>query len=200
MNLSYIESGRKKQKQKTRNIILASAKKFLTLGKDFTLEDVAKETKLSRATVYRYFSNVEVLSREAGLDLNTKSPASIVKPIKHLSTAEILINVQDYFNGLAIDNEAAFRKYLSVVVASTTNADKRGARRTKTLRLALEKNDLDLPELEIEKLIVVATVLMGIEAITVTKDVCRLDNKGSTEVLNWGLEMIIEGIRKNRSD
>ena len=32
---------------------------------------------------------------------------------------------------------------------------------------------------------------MGIEAITVTKDVCRLDNKGSTEVLNWGLEMII---------
>ena len=194
MNKPYLETGRIHQKQKTRNKILSSAKKYLIKGQDFTLEDIAKNATLSRATIYRYYSNVEVLSREAGLDLHTKSPESIVEPLLHKDTDEILMGIQDYFNFLAMENEAAFRKYLSVVVASNAKENIRGARRIKTLQLALQKNDFDLSQSEYDKLIVVATVLMGIEALIVTKDVCRLNNQRSSEVLQWGLEMILKGL------
>ncbi|MBT8235489.1 MAG: TetR/AcrR family transcriptional regulator [Bacteroidia bacterium] len=195
MNSNYIESGRTKQKQKTRNAILASAKRFLTSGQDFTLEDIAESASISRATVYRYFSNVDILALEAGLDIHTKSPEMIYDPLRKLSTDKALKDIQSYYNHLAIDNEAAFRRYLSLVISPSSKGVKRGARRNQTLRLAMEEGDLNLTQHQKEKLIVVLTTLMGIEAMIVTKDVCQLNNKESIDILKWGLEMVLNGLK-----
>jgi hypothetical protein len=40
---------------------------------------------------------------------------------------------------------------------------------------------------------------MGIEPFVVTKDVCLLNNKESKEVLNWGLEKILETVFQQSS-
>ncbi|WP_299551029.1 TetR/AcrR family transcriptional regulator [Seonamhaeicola sp.] len=197
MNKDYIETGRKKQKLKTRNKILASAKKLLKKGKDFTLEQIAEDADISRATVYRYYSSVDVLSLEAGLDWQTKSSDVIINPLKHQDIEAIIKGIQNYFNKLTYDNEKAFRKYLSHAITSTTEEGKRGARRVKTLELALEKNNLNLSESELKKFIVVATALMGVEALIVTKDVCGLDNKEANETLQWGLEKLLKGLSKD---
>ena len=55
-----------------------------------------------------------------------------------------------------------------------------------TLQAAFRENDVDLEEAEVEKLIQVATLLMGMEAIIVTKDVCRLDNQASLGCIEVG--------------
>lgn len=197
MNTISLKSGRQSQKRKTRQNILASAQKLLSMGQPFTLEDVAKHSKTSRATVYRYFSNIDILCSEAGIDFHTKTPEELIEDSKHLSLLEQILYVQNYFNELSFNNEAAFRKYLSVYLKEDfTNkiGTVRGARRTATLELVLESYKKKLGESTYKKLIANATVLMGIEPVIITKDVVGLDNSSAKKSLAWGFEMLLKGI------
>ena len=194
MKEKYLNSGRKNQKHKTRDRILASAQNLLAEGKEFTLEDVAKETGISRATIYRYFSNIDLLASEAGLDLNTKDSEEIMEDVRTLNTKKAILEIQNYYNDLAIENEPGFRKYLSATLNVSDDKKTRGARRKSTLAMLFKEKGIRLPKDEIEKISNIATVLMGIEALIVTKDVCRLNNKSSKDLLNWGLEHILNSV------
>ncbi|PQB03801.1 TetR/AcrR family transcriptional regulator [Aureitalea marina] len=196
MNKDYINAGRRNQKQKTRQRILSGAQDLLNSKGSFTLEDVAECSGMSRATVYRYFSSAEALSLEAALDLTTNSPEEVLESVKANHNSGVTLEIQQYFHDLAITNESVFRKYLSVVITQPPEGRVRGARRHQTLELALTKLNLGISAEERAKLIVVATVLMGIEPIIVTKDVCGLNDQDSLEALSWGLEMILKGIQK----
>ena len=198
MNEKYIDTGRINQKHKTRQRIISSAQEFLKQGSDFSLEDVAEHAGISRATVYRYYSKVEILSGEAGLDLSTNDPETIYEQLSNLETEEVILGIQEYYNRLSLDNESAFRKYLSTVIAGSSPEAKRGARRNKTLKLALSEKEIDLSPSEKEKFAAVATVLMGMEAMIVTKDVCNLNNQESMDVLQWGLKMLMNGMLAKR--
>ena len=191
MNKEYIKSGRVNQKLETRNKVLASAQYFIDKGLEFTLEDIAKKSKISRATIYRYYSNVEMLSVEASLDINTLSPEEFIKNYQGKSIMEIILGIQDYFNTLAIENENAFRKYLSINLVSSHSEIKRGARRKKTLQLAFKNSNLDTKKKE--KLISLLTLLMGIEPLIVAKDVCGLNDEQSIETMEWGMQLILKG-------
>ena len=195
MKKDYLQSGRSKQKQKTRNSILKAAQNFLSEGKEFSLEDIAEAIDLSRATVYRYFSSVEILSREAGLDLSTKTPKEIIDQTGSDDLIKSLVGIQKYFNQLTIDHETAFRRYLSVVINAEGKEEKRGARRQKTLTLALKNHDVIWSDQERENLVMVGTALMGIEPFIVMKDVCERTDEQAEELLKWGLEMMIRGIQ-----
>ena len=169
MNKNYVNTGRTNQKLETRSKILVSAQYFLNNGIEFNLENIAKRTGISRATVYRYFSNVDILAAEAGLDVSTKSPETICKNLKGVTIEDKVLEIQEYFNNLALDHEKLFRKYISIVLDSSTSTTKRGARRKKTLQLLLEKSNFTNKEKE--DLSNLFTILMGIEALKVTKDV-----------------------------
>lgn len=192
MSDPYLEQGRTNQKLETREKILSAAQAYMHEGKKHTLEDVAKRAGVSRATIYRYYSNIDVLSLEAGLDIKTKSSQAIYESLQGLDLKEQLLAVQDYYNDLALDNENAFRNYLGVVSTPDMKPGKRGARRKKTLELILK--DSGLPKETADKLQDLLTVLMGLEPIIVTKDVCGLDNTQSKDLLRWGLELILKGV------
>ncbi|MEM7105664.1 MAG: TetR/AcrR family transcriptional regulator [Bacteroidota bacterium] len=194
MNKSYLDSGRKDQKLKTRNKILGGAQYFLNQGKTFSLDDVARQAGMSRATIYRYYSSAEVLSIEAGLDLNIDHPNTIFENYKNLPFEEMILGIQDYFNRFSVDNEPALRRFLSTVMSTESPENKRGARRVQTMQLALNHSGVNLEKSEMDKLICVATIFMGLEPLIVTKDVCKLNNQSSLEVLKWGLELILKGL------
>ena len=194
MKNDYLKKGRVKQKQETREKILSCAQNLMNYSKKFTLEDVAEKVGVSRATIYRYYSNIDVLSAEAGIDINTKSPISIYENLQGLEIKDQLLGVQEYYNNLALDNENAFRNYLSKVLLSDSqhNKNKRGARRTKTLKMVLDETNLT--KKEFKNLQNLFTVLMGIEPLIVTKDVCGLNNEQSKKLLKWGMELLLKGI------
>ncbi|WP_422082488.1 TetR/AcrR family transcriptional regulator [Ulvibacterium sp.] len=192
MKDNYLKTGRTNQKTETRSKILISAQYFLNNGLKFNLEDIAKKTGISRATVYRYFSNVDILAAEAGLDVNTKSPETIYENLEGTDLEDRVLEIQNYYNTLTIDHEKLFRKYLSTILGATASTQKRGARRKKTLRLVLEKTNFT-PE-EKENLSNLLTILMGIEPLIVTKDVCGLDNQKSIELMKWGIQLIFKGL------
>ena len=192
MNKRYLNSGRTNQKLETRNRILVSAQYYINKGLEFNLEDIAKKTGISRATIYRYFSNIDILAAEAGLDFSTESPENLFNNLKGNEIHDKILEIQDYYNKLALDHENLFRKYISVVLDSNTSTIKRGARRTMTLKMALEETNFT--QKEKENLSNLFTILMGIEPLIVTKDVCNLNNKDSIELMKWGINLIFKGL------
>lgn len=196
MNQEYVNTGRTNQKLETRSKILANAKYFLNKGKEFNLEDIANKTGISRATVYRYFSNVDILAAEAGLDISSKDPKSLYENLKGNNLEEKVLEIQDYFNTFTIHNENLFRKYISTVLDSSTSTSKRGARRKRTLQMVLE--DTNYTQKEKENLSNLLTILMGIEPLIVTKDVCNLNNEKSVELMNWGMKLLLKGFMNSK--
>ncbi|WP_111684572.1 TetR/AcrR family transcriptional regulator [Winogradskyella tangerina] len=196
MNKRNLNSGRVSQKLETRNKILASAQHYLNKGLEFNLEDIAEKTGISRATVYRYFSNIDILAAEAGLALSTESPENLFKNLKSNKTQDKILEIQDYYNKLALDHENLFRKYISAVLDSNSSNIKRGARRKMTLLMALEETNFT--QKEKENLSNLLTIFMGIEPLIVTKDVCNLNNKESIELIKWGINLIFKGIEASK--
>ena len=84
MSKPELNKGRVKQKLHTRSVILDAAQKLMKDNKEVTLEDVASEANVSRATVYRYFSNIDLLYRETSLDLQHKSPDELCSEVEEM--------------------------------------------------------------------------------------------------------------------
>ena len=55
VSTSYLDSGRMNQKQRTRDHLLAAARTLIEGGDTPRVEDVARESGISRTTAYRYF-------------------------------------------------------------------------------------------------------------------------------------------------
>ncbi|MBX2873617.1 MAG: TetR/AcrR family transcriptional regulator [Saprospiraceae bacterium] len=194
MSEKYVDTGRINQKLKTRKKIIQGAQEFLAKGQAFTLEDVASASGVSRATVYRYYSNVEAIAAEVALDLNIESPEEIYEMYQDLPLKEAILGIQNHINHFSINNEATLRKFLSVVIAGEAPATKRGARRVSALGMAFQNENLAPGHAEVKNLIHIATLLMGMEAFIVTKDVCRLGDQESMDVLQWGLEKLLQAV------
>lgn len=196
MNKLPLDKGRVHQKLKTRVSILSAAKRLMKKSEKITLEDVAKEANISRATIYRYFSNIDLLIMEASLDIQHLSADQIKEETNELSLVERILFIQEHYNSLAQKNETGFRRYLSAALTeSITNKKKvRGARRVESLKKSLEPFKARLPKEQYERLINIASVLMGIDALIVAKDVCGLNNDESSELLKWGIQMIVKGM------
>jgi AcrR family transcriptional regulator len=197
MKKNEIDSGRVQQKLQTRSEIINAAKRLMQKEEKITLEDVTKETQFSRATIYRYFSSIEMLLTEASLDFFHKTPDQLFEEIKTMTLSDRLLYLQKYYTRLARENEVAFRRYLGAVITeSVTSKEKlRGARRMISYRKALEPFKNKLSEKEMNNLINIASVLSGIDSLIVCKDVCDLTGEEAESTLSWGLEMILRGIK-----
>ena len=196
MSKDYLKKGRTGQKQKTREKILQAAKELQDRDDEFTLEKVAEHAGVSRATIYRYYSDKDVLSAEAVLDMRTLTPEQILSSYRDADLESTLLGIQEYYNKLTIDNERAFRKYLSVLLNPDNQVSLRGERRVQTLARALAEKEAPISGADRQNLIYLATLMMGVEAFIVTRDVCRLDEETSQEVLQWGLKTLLKGIQR----
>ena len=194
MKEAYLEKGRRDQKKRTRNKLLEAAHSLLREGAEFTLEAVAERAGVSRATAYRYYSNKDVLSAEAVLDMRTRHPDAILDELEPASLRDTLAGIQRYYNSLTAENEAAFRTYLSVILSADNQVNQRGARRVQALERALHDKGSAIPEEHRERFVHLATLLMGIEAYIVMKDVCGLDAKTADATLEWGLQCLLKGV------
>ena len=60
---------RPNQRLRTRKDLLRAASRLMKQGRKPSLEEIAEDALVSRATAYRYFPNVEQLLLEASLDV-----------------------------------------------------------------------------------------------------------------------------------
>ncbi len=203
MNSEKLITGRINQKSATRHKILETARKLLETKASFSLEDVAAEMGTSRATVYRYFSNTDLLCAEAVLAFKVKQPADFVVDTRGMTLSESLLYVQAYFNQHAQLHELAFRKYLSVVlnesVKGEQSAQLRGARRLVVLEAVMEPHAQRIAAQDYNRLKHICSALLGIEPMIANKDVNGLTNEESNDLLAWALELILKGMELDKA-
>ncbi len=198
MKEKFLKEGRVNQKLQTRSLILKSARDILNRESKITLETVAEHAGISRATIYRYFSNIELLTTEALLHAHFLSPEELREQVEGQSLEETVHAIQSHYNKMSRENELVFRRYLSASLIEAINSNKktRGARRVEALKLALKPFENLMSKTELDRLVNIATLLMGIDALLVCKDVCGLDNSETDELLEWALDLILDGIRR----
>jgi hypothetical protein len=198
MKNSNLQSGRKNQKLKTRDRIIESAHELLNSGAELNMDEIAKKAGISRATVYRYFSSPELLATQLNLILNVPEPKETAASVSGLPLDDGLLNVQNQFLDFILKTENSSRTFLSAFLSMTSPELKRGQHRIKTVQEFLKDDKNNLDNKTKDRLIHIAVLLMGIEAIIVMKDVCGLNENESRNTLTWGLEMILKGMVANK--
>ena len=195
MSDSHLSSGRKAQKQQTRQKILKAANDLVKNHSPLNMDEIAKEAGISRATIYRYYSNTEEIATELILYLNVPDSDKLMSDWKGQNLYDGLKGIQNAYLDFIFNNEIPSKKFLGAILSSADPKLERGQNRITSVREFLASKDIQMKPEEKENLSVIATLLMGIEAVIVTKDVCGLDNQKSREVLNWALDRILQGYK-----
>jgi len=196
MKNKYVDSGRRTQKLKTSHKIFEAAQNLMKKEDVLTLENIAKEANISRATIYRYYSNIETLTSELALSLQDVDPESFALVNSQLSVEEQILKIQDYYLNFTFKNEVTFRKFLGSLLNSESTKGKRAGRRIIALEKVLSTKQHNLSSNDKKHLVNIASLFMGIEALILTKDVCNLSNKDARQSLQWGLQMLLNSALK----
>lgn len=206
MSTQKKSKGRENQKWRTRKEIIQAAARLLGRGRAPTLEEVAEEARVSRATIYRYFSNINLLLLEAPLDALTVEAGEILRDAPE-DLAGRAAAVQGYFHALVVDHEVYFRNYLRATLEQWLNEDGRPggplrqARRVEAFELALAPAGDALDAGIRARLVGALSALTSIEAFVALTDVCGLSAEEARETAKWAVETLtrsaVEGTGRN---
>jgi AcrR family transcriptional regulator len=194
MTKLQLHSGRVLQKLKTREALVNKANELLKKGNLSSIEQVAKSAGISKATAYRYFTNLESLKREAALQLKSESPINLFSNIAPGNLSARINRLIDYHFQLFIKNEDEFRLFLgSVITESVTNrhVNQRGGRRIALIREALAPVKATVTRTEFDHMVNALSLVFGIESITILKDLCGLSNKAILKNWRWTVNRIV---------
>lgn len=186
---------------RTRRLMLATATRLMQAGETPSVSEVAEAAEVSRATAYRYFPSQSALV-EAVVD-------EALGPILawESDAGEAAERVGDLFGtSLArIDEfEATFRAALKLSLedwargrAGGTPDDppiRRGHRVT-LLREAVRPLARDVPAGEVERLAQALSLMFGVEALVVLKDMWGLDARQAENVALWAATALVKATR-----
>ena len=107
------KSGRPNQKTRTRKDLLQAASRLMKQGRTPTLEEVAEEALVSRATAYRYFPSVEALLVEAAVDVAVPEPAELFRDDASRDPVARLQRVETALYDMILANEPPLRTMLA---------------------------------------------------------------------------------------
>lgn len=182
------------QKSRTREALLATARRLLSEKATLTIPAVAKAANISRATAYRYFSDPSVLAAEAGLDVSVIPYEDIVRDC--FSTQARVRAVALFFFDQAIEHEAEFRSFLSRWLESWRldhEAPTRGGRRITMFRSALQEVRHKIGDEACERLVRELSVATGTEAMIALLDVAQADPATARATIAHMVETLVVG-------
>jgi AcrR family transcriptional regulator len=194
------EDPRANQKRRTRAAIVEAAEALRDEdGEAPTVSRAAEVAGVSRATAYRYFPTQEALVLE--LTDVTPKVAVVEEMLQRLDSTDVeqrLLALVDTFHPIAVAEEAHFRRAMWVSLDTWLRSDRNGeeppavreGRRMRWLDTVLEPLD-GMPEDRRSRLEAALALTLGIDALTIMKDVCGLDDEEALEVLRWTATAIL---------
>lgn len=181
--------------RRTRRALLDAASRLMRAGQSPTLEEVAEEALVSRATAYRYFTGIEPLLVEAALDIAMPAGSMFdedpsTDPLDRVLRAEAA--VQD----MVAANEPALRAMLihalqGRLAAGDESAPARQNRRTPLIEAALAPARGRISPDRLDTLTKALGLVIGTEAMIVFKDVLQLDDAEARAVKAWTIAALV---------
>ena len=201
MPAAKLEMGRPNQRLRTRKDLLQAAARLTKSGTKPSLEDVAEEALVSRATAYRYFPSIEALLLEAALDIATPQAPDVFNgapaddPIARLERLDLA------FDEMMNANEATLRLFLANALERAAKGEAgeplRQNRRSPLIEAALEPARKDFRPRDLDTLAkALALVVASTEAMIVFKDVLRVDDAEARRVKRWAVRALVDAARK----
>lgn len=187
--------GRANQRWRTRKELLETAARLAREGARPSLEEVAEAARISRATAYRYFANIEALLLEAAIHVASPDLALLDG-----APDDVLLRlrlVDNAFQDMMLANEAPLRLMLGQAIsraglAEAQAAPRRQNRRSPLIAAALDPVRPRMATADFERLVQALSLLIGPEAFIVTRDVLQLGDEGARAVKRWAIEALLD--------
>jgi AcrR family transcriptional regulator len=169
-------------------------------GRNPTLEEVAEEALVSRATAYRYFPSIEALLVESSVDLAVPEPAALFDADTSRDPVTRLQRVDTTLHDMILANEPALRTMLAHTIqhAGTLGEKfpKRQNRRSPLIEAALEPARHQFKPATLKLLMNALALILGPESSIVVKDVLQLDDAEARKVKRWAIRALVEAAKK----
>ena len=198
-----VEAGRPNQKSRTRKDLLDAASRLMKEGRRPTLEEVAEEALVSRATAYRYFPNVDALLVEAPLDRATPDPDELFRDASSDDAVERIELVNAALDDMIAANEPALRVMLAHSLQHGANGEghngfpARQNRRAALIESALAPARDQFEPAAAQRLANALALIIGTESMVVLKDVLQLDPAEAGEVKRWAIRALVDAARRS---
>ena len=200
--MSAEPGSRANQLRRTRKDLLQAAGRLTRAGRNPTLEEIAEEAMVSRATAYRHFPDAAALLVEASLDIDTPQAETIFADGAPEDPAVRLDRVDAALEEMIRGNEVALRLMMqhalgrSIRRGPDTGAPLRQNRRTPLIEAALEPARRQFRPASLKMLKQALAMVIGTEAMLVLKDVLQLDDAEARRVRRWAIRALVDAARK----
>jgi len=194
-------AGRPNQKSRTRKDLLQAAARLVRQGRNPSLEEIAADALVSRATAYRYFPEVGALLLESSLEIATPGPDELFHDVASDDAAARAERVDAALHDVALANEPALRTMLAhglqrSLGAETPAAPLRQNRRSPLIEAALEPARGQFRPAALDTLAKALALIVGPEGFIVCKDVLQLDDAEARKVKRWAIQALVDAARK----
>ncbi|HTE59677.1 MAG TPA: TetR family transcriptional regulator [Solirubrobacteraceae bacterium] len=193
----FLTTGRENQKLRTRDALLDAAVALAREGTLPSIAEVAEAARVSNATAYRYFPNTEALW--AAIAVRQTPPGGITDDMPADAEGRIDAIVRR-FAAMQFGDETLWRGLARAALdhwfrqrelAEEDRPPVRGSSRLDGIRAAVEPLRGTLPPHALERLTMALTLAVGLDAMIVTRDTCRLEPDEATDLMSWAAQSLI---------
>ena len=194
--------GRPNQRRRTRKDLLQAATRLVRQGRKPSLEEIAEEAMVSRATAYRYFPRVDALLLEAALDVATPEADALFEQAPREDAVARVERVDDALHDMILANEAQLRTMLVHSLQRGIDGNDvdalpaRQNRRSPLIEAALSPVRRQFKPTALKHLTHALALVVGTEAMVVCKDVLQLEDAEARKMKRWVIRALIEAARK----
>jgi AcrR family transcriptional regulator len=194
-------AGRPNQRRRTRKDLLEAAARLMRQGRKPSLEEVAAEALVSRATAYRYFQSIEALLLEATLDVAAPVAEDVLRGVPANDPVARLDKVDAAFEAMMSANETGLRMMLAQslqrsLVEEGGQLPKRQNRRSPLIEAALASSKKEFSPADYPLLTRALALVIGTEGMVVFKDVLQVNEAEARKVRRWAIRALVEAARK----
>jgi len=198
-------SERTAQRTRTRKAIVRAAARLIERGERPSLDEVAAEADVSRATAYRYFPGLDALLSEAAVDALVPEPDMLFDAAPGNDPAARLALVDETFDCACRDREVALRLMLARILERSAGQDAgetplRQNRRMPMIERALEPLAARLPPERRLRLVQALALVIGTEAFIALKDVVGLAPDEARDVRRWAIDALLQAALRESPD
>lgn len=197
MSTSWEERGRARQKQRTREALVAAARALVADGVVPTVDAVAERSGVSRTTAYRYFPNQPSLLAVAHPEVRA---ASLLTRPDEVDVAKRLDDVLSQFAKLIVETEPQQRAMLRLsLTPESGELPLRQGRAIGWIAEAVEPLRGELSGKELHRLVLAVRATVGIEALVWLVDVAGLSRPQAVRLMRRSAAALLADARASRA-
>ncbi len=192
MAVPYELSGRRQQKARTRDALVAAARQLLADGVTPSVEEVASAARISRTTAYRYFPSQRALLVAAHPQIEHDSLLPPDAPADPQARLELTMRE---FTRITVDWEPQLRTSLRLSLEPGAEQPAlRQGRAIAWIEDALQPLRETHPHIDVHRLAVAIRSASGIEAFVWLTDIAGLSRAEAVEQMCWSARVMLRAV------